>query len=70
MSGLAVSSLRVGERYRVTNFGDVYEVQLMNITSNGNCIFKDLTTLEIVELEEIVRYGKGKDWEISEYQET
>lgn len=70
MAGLAVSSLRVGERYRVTNFGDVYEVELIDILSNGNCVFKDLFTLEKLFLEDIIQFGKGKDWEISEYQDS
>lgn len=70
MSGLAESSLRVGERYRVTNYGDVYEVELIDIQSNGNCVFKDLFTLEKVMLEDITRFGKGKDWEITEYQDN
>ncbi|MFZ9046870.1 MAG: hypothetical protein ACO2ZZ_13510 [Cyclobacteriaceae bacterium] len=70
MSGLAVSSLRVGERYRVTNYGDVYEVELVDILSNGNCVFKDLFTLEKVLLEDILQFGKGKDWEIIEHQES
>ena len=70
MSGLAISSLRVGEKYRVTNYGEVLEVQLIRIESKENCVFKDLTTLELIRLEDIVRFGKGNDWEIVEYQET
>lgn len=68
MAGLAVSSLRVGEKYRIINYGEVYEVELINIQSNGDCKFKDLFSLETLLLSELIQFGKGKDWEITEYQ--
>lgn len=70
MSGLAVSSLRVGEKYQIINYGDTYQVQLINIQSGGNCVFKDLFTLEQVQLNDIIQFGKGNDWEITEYQDN
>lgn len=64
MSGLSLDVLRVGKKYRVTNYGDRYEVQIEEKMAEGDYRVKDLHTLERYVLSEIFRYGRGKDFEI------
>jgi hypothetical protein len=66
MAGLAVSSLRVGHRYWLLNFGDKYEFEIVAPAGRGDFRLKDLNTLEYYLLSELVKYGRGKDYEIRE----
>lgn len=65
MKGLAYSSLRTGKKYRLTNFGDLYEFRLMKILPR-DFLLKDLTTLEEYRMSQLTQFGKGPDFEILE----
>ena len=64
MTGLSFGALRVGKKYRLVNFGDVYEFEQM--LTNGDFKVKDLFTLERFMLKDALKFGKGKDFEIRE----
>ncbi len=66
MKGLAFSSLRVGKKYRLVNFGDTNEFIIESILINGDFAVKDLLTLERYYLKDLIKFGKGKDFEIRE----
>ncbi len=66
MAGLAFDVLRVGKRYRLVNYGDKYEFVIESITANGDFNVKDLLTLERFKLKDVIKFGKGKDFEIRE----
>ena len=66
MQGLAVSSLRVGKKYRLVNFGDRYEFVVESILSSYDFIAKDIHTLEHYYYKDLIKFGKGKDYEIRE----
>jgi hypothetical protein len=66
MAGLSFDVLRVGKKYRLTNFGDVYEFEIERIIGNGDFKVKDLNTLERFLLKDTIKFGKGKDFEIRE----
>jgi len=66
MKGLAFSSLRVGKKYRIINFGDVNEFEIERILGNSDFVIKDLLTLERYRLKDLIKFGKGKDFEIRE----
>jgi hypothetical protein len=59
-------TLRVGKKYRIINFGDTYEFEILKRLSDLNYVVKDLHTLETFELEEITRWGQGKDFSVDE----
>ncbi len=64
---LALSSIRVGKKYRLTNFGEVSEFEVLETLGRGNFKLKDINTLEKYAMIELIKYGKGKDyslWEI------
>jgi hypothetical protein len=68
MSGISHGALRVGKRYRVTNFGDQYEIEIEEARTDGDFEVKDLHTLEHFKLSEIVKYGTGTDYEIRDLE--
>jgi len=64
MKGLALSSLRVGKKYRLTNFGDSNEFVIERVLGSNDFAVKDLLTLERYRLRDLYKFGKGKDFEI------
>jgi hypothetical protein len=68
MQGLAFDVLRVGKKYRLVNFGEVNEFVIEHILANGDFKVKNIHTLEQFLLSELIRYGKGKDFEIRELE--
>ena len=60
------NNLRVGKRFRLINYGEASDFEILEIMSDGNCRLKDIHTLENYELEELIRYGKGEDFDVSE----
>ncbi len=68
MKGLALSSLRVGKKYRLTNFGDTNEFVIERVLSGNDFAVKDLLTLERYRLKDLYKFGKGNDFEIWELE--
>ena len=64
MKGLAFSSLRVGKRYRLTNYGECFEFVLVSILGKDEFLLKDLSTLETYKMSQLLGFGKGDDLEI------
>jgi hypothetical protein len=69
MAGLAFDVLRTGKKYRLVNFGETHEFEIENILTNGDFKVKDTLTLERYHLKELIRYGKGSDFEIREIED-
>ena len=65
---IAVNNLRIGHTYYIRNFGEEKFFLLEKITPDDHYIAKDIETLEIFDLDEITRYGLGKDYELIEYE--
>jgi hypothetical protein len=68
MAGLSFDVLRVGKKYRLVNFGEKYEFVIESITAGGDFHVKDLTTLERFRLKDVIKFGKGKDFEIRDLE--
>jgi hypothetical protein len=56
----------VGKRFKLINFGESSEFEILEIMADGNCKLKDIHTLEYYDLIDLVRYGKGEDFDVSE----
>ena len=68
MQGLSFDVLRVGKKYRLINFGEVNEFVVEQILASGDFRVKNIHTLEQFLLKDLIRYGKGKDFEIRELE--
>lgn len=69
MAGLSFDVLRTGKKYRLVNFGETHEFVIENVLPNGDFRVKDTLTLERYHLKDLIRYGRGKDFEIREANE-
>jgi hypothetical protein len=67
--GLSLGALRNGKRYFLINFGERHDFEVEFIMANGDFRVKDLITLERYMLLDLIRYGKGPDFEIRELEE-
>ncbi|GAB2988742.1 hypothetical protein [uncultured Cyclobacterium sp.] len=63
---LAIDNIRVGRVYKLVNFGEIRFLEVMERTGRENFMMKDLDTLELYELEELLRWGRGKDYDLDE----
>ena len=68
MAGLSFDVLRVGKRYSLVNFGERYEFEIEKVLSNSDFKVKDIHTLERYRLQDTIKFGKGKDFEIRELE--
>ncbi len=63
----SLNNLRVGKQFQLTNFGESFEFEVLEIMGNGDCQLKDVHTLEKYTLYDLIGYGKGEDFDLSEY---
>ncbi|HRJ31548.1 MAG TPA: hypothetical protein PLV21_12255 [Cyclobacteriaceae bacterium] len=68
MKGLSFDVLRVGKKYKLINFGEVNEFVVEYILANGDFNVKNIHTLERYLLKDLIKYGKGNDFEIRELE--
>ncbi len=66
MSGLAFSSMRVGKKYRLINYGEKSEFTLVEVISRNDYKLKDIFSLEFYFMSDLTRFGKGEDFELRE----
>lgn len=64
MAGLSFDVLRVGKKYRLTNYGDSYEFIIESILANGDFKVKDLHTMERYLLKDTIKFGRGNDFQL------
>jgi hypothetical protein len=65
---MSFDALRVGKRYYLKNFGERFEFQIEEKKNDRNFVVKDLHTLEHYELQDLVKYGVGNDFELYELE--
>ena len=63
---LALDNLRVGRIYKLVNLGEEREIEVMARLGGNNFRVKDLITLEVYEMDDLLRWGKGKDYDLDE----
>jgi len=63
---ISMDNLRRGKKYRLTNYGESFEFQVVEMPEEGAYRVKDLNTLDIYLLHDLVKYGKGKDFDLDE----
>ncbi|AKD04627.1 hypothetical protein POKO110462_10980 [Pontibacter korlensis] len=63
---ISIDNLRKGKKYRLTNFGEKFDFQVMEMLEENVFRVKDLLTLETYFLNDLIMYGKGKDFDLEE----
>lgn len=60
------SILRVGKKFRMVNLGEQFDFEVMRVTTSGKYAVKDLYSLEQYFLDDLLDYGRGKDFSLVE----
>ncbi|MBD8487256.1 hypothetical protein IFO69_00710 [Echinicola sp. CAU 1574] len=63
---IALDNLRVGRLYYLVNYGEKRQLEVLAKLGRDNFQVKDLDTLEIYEMEELLQWGIGKDYDLDE----
>lgn len=66
---IALDNLRVGRIYILTNMGEKRRIEILARLSGSDFRVKDLDTTEVYTIEELLRWGRGKDYELDEWWE-
>ena len=69
MAGLSFDVLRVGKKYKLINYGEANEFVVEYILANNDFKVKNIHTLEQYLLKDLIKFGKGKDFEIRELED-
>lgn len=60
------NNLRKGHRYQLTNHGEIHNFEVIEIFSEQDCRLKDVLTMEMYDLNDLICYGIGSDFDLSE----
>jgi hypothetical protein len=60
------NNLRVGKNFKLTNYGEVSEFEVLEIFNDGDCKLKDIGTLENYQLFDLIRFGRGEDFDLKD----
>lgn len=63
---IALENLRVGRKYQLKNMGEVRNLEIVARLRGTDFKVKDLDTLEYYTIEELLRWGIGKDYDLDE----
>ena len=64
---LAESNLRKNHKYRLVNYGEETIFEVRDVLSLENYKIKNILSLEVLEFQDLVRYGKSKDYLLEEF---
>jgi hypothetical protein len=63
---ISIDVLRVGRCYFLLNYGEYHEFEVMENLGENNFRVKDIHTLEYYELNDLIQFGKGDDYDMGE----
>lgn len=63
---LSFDNLRKGKKYRIRNYGEHRDFQVIDIPEENVYFVKDLLTLDTYLLHELIEFGKSKDFDLDE----
>ena len=63
---LAINNLRKNHHYRIVNFDEELKFTVLDVLSDENYLIKTHESLEIMELQDILRYGVSSNYELDE----
>ena len=62
---ISFDTIRTGKRYVLKNYGEEFRFEVVKITDEYIRV-KDTLTLEAYPLSDLVKYGKGGDYDLQE----
>ncbi|MEQ9437612.1 MAG: hypothetical protein RIG62_01145 [Cyclobacteriaceae bacterium] len=63
---MSFDNIRVGKRYYLYNYGEESRFKVLEALEKENFRVKDLVSLDIYELQDLVKYGTSDDFELLE----
>lgn len=63
---ISLDNLRVGRKYLLVNQGEIRKLEIISRLRGVNFKVKDLDTLEYYTIEELLQWGRGKDYDLDE----
>lgn len=66
---LSIDTLRVGHIYRMINYGEKTEFELVAIENKDDYIIRDIASREIFNMKDLTKYGTGNDFNLEEIDE-
>ncbi|MDB5256927.1 MAG: hypothetical protein JWM14_1622 [Chitinophagaceae bacterium] len=63
---ISIDVLRVGKKYYLVNHGERFEFSVIEALFDNNFRLKDLSSLEEYQLNDLIQFGKGNDYDLEE----
>ena len=63
---MSFDNLRVGKHYRMTNYGEASEFEVLEVLEESDFVVKDLLSLDTYRLSKLVEYGTSDDFDVEE----
>lgn len=63
---MSFDNIRVGKKYYLSNYGEESRFVVLEALGNENFKVKDLISMDIYELQDLVKYGTSNDFELLE----
>lgn len=63
---MSFDNIRTGRVYYLKNYGEEFTFEVLEVVGNGDYKLKDIKTLEIFYINDLIRYGKGADYTFEE----
>ena len=65
---ISPDTMRVGKKYRIVNYDNETKFEVLEVLEDNEFIIKDLDLLEELNFKDLIRYGKGEDYELEELE--
>jgi len=63
---ISPDTMRVGKKYRLVNYDHETRFEVLEVLENDDFIIKDLQLLEELNFKDLIRFGKGEDYDLEE----
>ena len=67
---MSFDNIRIGKKYYLYNYGEESRFEVLENLGDENYRVKDLISLDIYELRDLVKYGTSDDFELEEIREN
>ena len=65
-NSMSINNLKVGQCYFIKNHGESTSFMVLEMVGEEDFRIKDLLSLEVYQLSDLLKYGRGNDFELNE----